>query len=576
MLKYLHSLTFKSLIYSLLLLVIRVLTFFVGLKLYLLDLVVFIEWELFYRVSLTLVYTILIDWVSLRFISTVIFISSIVLIYSHSYIEGDKSFDRFIILVFIFVLSMIFIVISPNLVRILLGWDGLGLVSYALVIFYQNIKSARAGMITVLSNRVGDVAILVCIAWLFNFGSWDFFYLQNAFLGRDLMLVLMLVVLAGITKSAQIPFSAWLPAAIAAPTPVSALVHSSTLVTAGVYLLIRFHNLLGVSRVLLLVSVMTLLMSGWGANFEYDLKKIIALSTLSQLGIIIMVLSIGLFELAYFHLISHALFKSLLFLCAGYFIHARVNCQDIRLVGRAYVSFPRTNFYFVGCSLSLCGFPFLAGFYSKDLILESYFFTGINLLIYFFMLIGTIFTISYSVRLYYYLYIKAFKRVVVRVSEDTRVSGLLIRGPITILFIFSVLVGSWFTWRFLPPASLILPWLVKRIILLGILVLILGVSAVRKMDSGVKLINRSGLVYWVLGQMWFLPYITSLNSVKRLLVGKWFYRYADNGWLEFIGGQGGVTEVIFTSRLTDKWNALSIKLSFYLLLTILLGVFLVY
>jgi NADH-ubiquinone oxidoreductase chain 5 len=157
------------------------------------------------------------------------------------------------------------------------------------------------------------------------------------------------------------------------------------------------------------------------------------------------VLSVGLYELAYFHLIRHALFKSLLFLCAGYFIHAGLNCQDIRLVGKRYLSFPRTNIYFVGCSLSLCGFPFLAGFYSKDLILERYFFNQINLCVYLFIVIGTMFTISYSVRLYYYLYIKNFKRVTLGLSEDSGVGRILMGGPIIVLFIFSILVGSWFT-----------------------------------------------------------------------------------------------------------------------------------
>lgn len=560
--------------YSFSLLMCRLLTFYVSLKLYLADLVMFIEWEIYYSTTMALVYTVLIDWVSLRFISTVTFISSMVLIYSHSYISGDKNFNRFIILVYLFVISIILMVLRPNLVRILLGWDGLGLVSYALVIFYQNIKSASAGMITVLSNRVGDVAILVCISWLFNFGSWDFFYLQSAFVTQDLVLVLALVILAGMTKRAQIPFSAWLPAAIAAPTPVSALVHSSTLVTAGVYLLIRFHSLLGVSRILLIVSVLTLLMSGWGANFEYDLKKIIALSTLSQLGIIIIVLSVGLYELAYFHLIRHALFKSLLFLCAGYFIHSGLNCQDIRLVGKRYLSFPVTSIYFVGCSLSLCGFPFLAGFYSKDLILERYFFSQINLLVYTFIVVGTIFTISYSVRLFYYLYTRDFRSVTLGLPECSGVESILIVGPIMILFIFSVVVGSWFTWIFVPPLPLLLPWIIKSTILLGIAGLVLIYIRVK----GVYIFSVEQRKSWVFnrvsGHIWFLPYITAINPVKSILSGKLFYRFTDNGWLEFIGGQGGINSMIKMSRVMDKWNVLRIKVSFYLLLTILVLMFL--
>lgn len=179
--------------------------------------------------------------------------------------------------------------------------------------------------------------------------------------------------IAAITKRAQIPFSSWLPAAMAAPTPVSALVHSSTLVTAGVYLLIRFRPIFSnymLNRNLLLLSVLTMFISGLGAIFEYDLKKIIALSTLSQLGLIIRTLCLGIPEFAFFHLLTHALFKSLLFICAGYVIHGMKDCQDIRFIGAITIQRPVLVSYFNVANLALCGMPFLAGFYSKDLILE--------------------------------------------------------------------------------------------------------------------------------------------------------------------------------------------------------------
>lgn len=237
--------------------------------------------------------------------------------------EGDNSLNKFIYIIFLFVASIALIILSPNIIRILLGWDGLGLVSYCLVIYYHNVKSYNSGMLTILSNRLGDIAILLCISWIVNFGSFNFYYIQ--YIDYDLYVILLLVVIAAITKRAQIPFSAWLPAAMAAPTPVSSLVHSSTLVTAGVYLLIRFHNLLEYNSYLLVISVLTLFMSGLGANYEIDLKKIIALSTLSQLGIIMFILSLGQYEIAFFHLVRHATFKSLLFLCAGYYIHNNIN-----------------------------------------------------------------------------------------------------------------------------------------------------------------------------------------------------------------------------------------------------------
>ena len=314
------------------------------------DIVFFIEWEIISVKSTIIIITFLFDWISLLFISFVLFISSIVIYYRKEYILEDKNINRFILLILLFIFSIIIIIIRPNLIRILLGWDGLGLVSYCLVIYFQNVKSYNAGILTALSNRIGDVALLISIAWILNYGRWSYyFYLEIIKNDYDIFFIILLVIVAAITKRAQIPFSSWLPAAIAAPTPVSALVHSSTLVTAGVYLLIRFNLLLnnsGLRLIILLLGSLTIFISGLGANFEIDLKKIIALSTLRQLGLIIGVLSLGFYKLAFFHLLSHALFKALLFLCAGAFIHNIINFQDIRWSGRFFNQMPLTSICF--------------------------------------------------------------------------------------------------------------------------------------------------------------------------------------------------------------------------------------
>ncbi|XP_069936579.1 NADH-ubiquinone oxidoreductase chain 5-like [Cherax quadricarinatus] len=207
------------------------------------------------------------------------------------------------------------------------------------------------------------------------------------------------------TKRAQIPFSAWLPAAIAAPTPVSALVHSSILVTAGVYILIRFSGALRgscVQRVLLIVSCLTIFIAGLGANFEFDLKKIIALSTLRQLGVIMSILSLGFADLAFFHLLTHALFKALLFMCAGMVIHRVREYQDIRNMGRLVICMPLTRVCMNLANLALCGIPFLAGFYSKDLILEVAFIREVNIFRFFLYVLSTGLTVCYTFRLIYY------------------------------------------------------------------------------------------------------------------------------------------------------------------------------
>ena len=327
------------------------------------DYTLFLDWEIINLNSVSLTITFILDLISLLFIGCVLLISSIVVLYSKSYINYDKYNKLFLFLVILFIISILFIIISPNLIRILLGWDGLGLVSYCLVIYFHNFKSYNAGILTILTNRIGDVALLLSIAWILNIGRWSFsFYL--IIWDNWIYYLLLIIIFAGFTKRAQIPFSSWLPAAIAAPTPVSALVHSSTLVTAGVYLLIRFYPLfINIDcSILVFIGIITIFISGLGANFEYDLKKIIALSTLRQLGLIMRVLFLGFPLVSFFHLLTHAFFKALLFLCAGAIIHCIMGSQDIRHIGGVINLLPFTRSCFCISSFSLCGLPFLSLF----------------------------------------------------------------------------------------------------------------------------------------------------------------------------------------------------------------------
>lgn len=529
----------------------------VGIMFFLTAETVFVEWEIFSFNSSSIIMTLIFDWMSLRFIGLVIFISSIVFFYRIIYIEGDKFLIRFIFLVYFFVLSIVFIILSPNIIRILLGWDGLGLVSYCLVIYYQNVKRANAGIITVLSNRVGDVAILLCIAWLLNFGGWNFFYLQFIYNYEDIYFMLFLVILAAITKRAQIPFSAWLPAAIAAPTPVSALVHSSTLVTAGVYLLIRFNYLLGLRNFLLFIGVLTIFISGLGANFETDLKKIIALSTLRQLGLIITSLGLGFYEYAFFHLLTHAIFKSLLFLCAGVFIHSMGDTQDIRAIGGLIISCPITSLYFTISSIALCGFPFISGFYSKDIIIEFFFQGKINFIVGGLIFFSTLFTLTYSVRLLYFVFFNNIgKRHILSLGENIN-----ILVPITFLIFLSIVAGGWLSVYIFPLNFIFLPFWLKILILLIIFcfffigLYFLDLKEIKK-NSG------STILIYFLGSIWLLPYISTFAFVPATRYGHKILKLVDQGWLEFIGGQGFISRTKLLSSNTDILN--SIRLKFFL------------
>ena len=293
------------------------------------------------------------------------------------------------------------LILSPNLISLLLGWDGLGVTSYLLVIFYQSNKSYNAGILTAITNRLGDVGLLIRISIFIYIGSWR--YLNINFIEINFSnLFIYIIIISSITKRAQIPFSAWLPAAIAAPTPVSALVHSSTLVTAGVYLLIRINMIIiniNISNILILIGILTIVIAGITAIIEIDIKKIIALSTLRQLGIIIIILGAGSPLLSFFHLISHAFFKAILFICAGLIIHNMKDYQDIRKIGFRYRNLNYSISIIIIANISLCGLPFLRGFYSKDLIIEIIFIKGKNIFILLLLFFGTILTVIYSCRL---------------------------------------------------------------------------------------------------------------------------------------------------------------------------------
>nr|YP_010714906.1 NADH dehydrogenase subunit 5 [Neohydnus jiuzhaigouensis]WDE20720.1 NADH dehydrogenase subunit 5 [Neohydnus jiuzhaigouensis] len=527
-------------IYSLGFLLMSLILFVMSLNFMILDWTIFIEYSFFSLNSIMIVMTILLDWMSLLFMSLVLFISSMVIFYSKEYMGGDLNLNRFILLVVLFVLSMMLLIISPNLISILLGWDGLGLVSYCLVIYYQNLKSFNAGMLTALSNRIGDVALLMSIAWMLNYGSWNYiFYLDLMKMDTEMKVISFLVILAAMTKSAQIPFSSWLPAAMAAPTPVSSLVHSSTLVTAGVYLLIRFSYSLSdtMMYLLLFIASLTMFMSGLSANFEFDLKKIIALSTLSQLGLMLSILSLGEYKLAFFHLLIHALFKALLFMCAGNIIHNLNNCQDIRYMGGLVKLMPLTCTYMNICNLSLCGLPFLSGFYSKDLILEIMSMNFLNLYIYMIFYISIGLTVMYSFRLSYYLMMGNLNFISLNnLSEE---NYIMLKGMSGLMFMV-IISGSSLLWLMFPSMYFIcLSKLMKMMALLFIMIgMILGMEMAKFNLSDSLKSKKYYKLSMFLFLMWNMPIISTFNmNYYPLLFSNYYYKYIDQGWSEYMGSQ---------------------------------------
>nr|QPA36042.1 NADH dehydrogenase subunit 5 [Camarochiloides weiweii] len=545
--------------------------FFFGLYLLKYNMSYMVDWEFMTINSSTMVMTLLFDWMSLIFMSCVLLISSMVVFYSESYMGGDIFKKRFLFLVLMFILSMMLMIISPNLISILIGWDGLGLVSYCLVIYFQNYKSYNAGMLTVLTNRVGDVAILISISWMMNCGSWHFIYYVWVWDYWSLYLMI-LIILAGFTKSAQIPFSSWLPAAMAAPTPVSALVHSSTLVTAGVYLLIRFSPLFSSYNCwfFVMLSMMTMFMSGLGANFEFDLKKIIALSTLSQLGLMMSILFIGYSTLAFFHLLTHAFFKALLFLCAGLMIHCMSDSQDIRHMGNLSHQLPFTCTCFCISNLSLCGLPFLAGFYSKDYILEMMSYSYYNMFVFMIFFISVGLTVSYSTRLIYYC-LTYNKNMYVCQSyyED-----FIMNFSMIMLTMLAVIGGSCLSWLLFPsPDFMTFPLIMKLLPILFVLFGgLIGYELSYMGYHKLMMLNMKFSTFYM-GSMWFMPSISTYMIYNNgLSLSNNYIESMDGGWGEFMISNSPLNYFSIFGKLNQIYQNNNIKifmLTFFFLFILL-------
>jgi len=323
------------------------------------------------------------DLNSLLFSKILIIISVAVLLWSYYYLGSEPVYIRFFYLILRFLFSMFILIFATSLLGLLIGWDLLGFTSFFLVAFYGNQGSHSAAILTGLSNRVGDcfffLILAICLSGEFSF-TWSSF---------------ILILLIGITKSAQLPFSAWLPAAMFAPTPVRALVHSSTLVTAGLYLLYRFRPLH--SESLLWIGVITSLVGGFAASAESDIKKVIAYSTLSQLGILMSGLGLGLRRLTFNHLLSHAVIKALIFIRVGTLMHSYYGSQEARSSSRLHYASGLTTIILGLRALGLAGITFTSGYYSKEPLLEAGYSRGLGLL----SLVGLY--LSFSVTLRYLL-----------------------------------------------------------------------------------------------------------------------------------------------------------------------------
>nr|UHA56266.1 NADH dehydrogenase subunit 5 [Bipalium adventitium] len=467
------------------------------------------------------------DFFSVIYLFVLFVIVSSIHLFIKVYMGSDSNLIRFVYILNIFVISMIVLIVSPNLISLMLGWDGLGFSSFLLVAWFGCFSSRVSSLKTFLVNRLGDGLFLISLCFFFFQGH---FFLNS--LDYLIWVVYLVLIFSFFTKSAHFPFSSWLPDAMAAPTPVSALVHSSTLVTAGLYLIFRLSYLLSYSilEVVQYLGLWTLFIGSLGACLDQNSKKIVAYSTISQLGFMSFVLSLGCFDLCFFYMMVHALFKALLFISVGCFLVLKNHNQDVRHLNNCWGSGPLVAFSFFFSCFSLSGFPFFSGFYLKEVILGGVVFFQLNYFLVEVFFFSILLTVVYSFRLFFFIGLNWNNTHGVFNELGNTHLLVFLNLFLSIFGLGLVIFNSLNSWLNVGSSIGILMFSLVGLYLSNIFL---------SMSNSMEVLNIIGYVVY----MFFLNIIT-MGFNKLYVVGHYLIMVADNGFFLFY----------FINRLSFFWN----------------------
>jgi len=526
--------------------------------------------------SFTLDLSILVDPLSVFMLLIVTGVGFVIHVYSVGYMKEDPEFSRFFAYLNLFIFAMSVLVLAADFFFLVVGWALVGLASYLLIGFWKEKTSAvLAARKAFVMNVIGDVGMVIAAFIIFeHLGTLNFLDVFAAagstFRQNDdtILLITLFLLVGAFAKSAQIPLHTWLPDAMEGPTPVSALIHAATMVTAGVYLVARCHVLFDLAPYTMYliagVGLVTAIFAGSMALVQYDIKRVIAYSTMSQLGYMFLAAGLGMYSIAMFHLMTHAFFKALLFLSAGSVIHGLDDEQDIRKMGGLRHAMPITHITFLIGSLALAGFPLTAGFFSKEaIIINSYHAEMGNIFFWAIAVLGAAMTGFYIFRVYFYTFIGQ-----PRTDVHAHESPFIMTAPLLLLAFFSLTAGfgggmmdeflvTYFGTHMLHPHDPLMETIGLSAGLIGIVGAV-GIYMTSK-DRLVFAKQMMAPLYDLLFHKYYIDEIYDILIVKPVrATGAFLEERAERLGIDFAVDQVGI-QIRELSRLVSLWQSGNVR-----------------